>query len=467
MQSEVVVRVGADTSGFKKGVDDVAAQTARMRNDMRVAFDAGVAGSRNVRTAFKGMLDVAGQSGGPLAQMLGGIKDIFDSFRVNPMLGAVSAIGAAVTAVGKLAEKAADNALKKTAEAVASMRRSQAMLRALNPELLDPVQQARTRAARMIEGGEIGAVRALIEEEQGKADEITARERTRTQRLPQIDIEAEALRSRIETLRMAVGPSGVMPESSAREMSQAMADLKKLQEERAGLALTPSQEKQRQAEQKQIAERIEIYRDAEKEILEIRKKEAEDLAKEQERANKKSQEQIEKANADRIEAERELSITVAEMRDPSGELARREKEKFIEQDLKDAEALAESKDPAIAAKAKADIARLNNERVGIAQKRLSITRDTADERREKAKDIAEDRKTAQRNLALETARGSTERMKLREKYLREDITAASAGTRNVDPLKAAESMNKLIELQREAVSLQKEIKKNTAGGARG
>lgn len=467
MQSEVVVRVGADTSGFKKGVDDVAAQTARMRNDMRVAFDAGVAGSRNVRTAFKGMLDVAGQSGGPLAQMLGGIKDIFDSFRVNPMLGAVSAIGAAVTAAGKLAEKAADNALKKTAEAVASMRRNQAIMRTLNPELLDPVERARAQAARMVEGGQLGVVRAMADEEQRKADKMFERSRLINQRLPQIDIEAAALRSRISNLGTAVGPGGQMSPQAIAEMAQATKELKKLEEERAGLAETPAQEKQRQAETKQIAERIQIYRDAEKEILDLRKKEAEDLAKDQERANKKSQEQIEKANADRIESERTAAITIAEIRDPSGELARRTRQTFIEQDLKAAEALAQSKDPAIAAKAKADIARLKNERLGITQERLSITRDTADERREKAKDIAEDRKTAQRNLALETARGSTERLKLREKYLREDITAASAGTRNVDPLKAAESMNKLIELQREAVSLQKEIKKNTAGGARG
>jgi len=386
MQSEVVVRVGADTSGFKKGVDDVAAQTARMRNDMRVAFDAGVAGSRNVRTAFKGMLDVAGQSGGPLAQMLGGIKDIFDSFRVNPMLGAVSAIGAAVTAVGKLAEKAADNALKKTAEAVASMRRSQAMLRALNPELLDPVQQARTRAARMIEGGQIGAVRALIEEEQRKADEITARERTRTQRLPQIDIEAEALRSRIETLRTAVGPSGVMPESSAREMSQAMADLKKLEEERAGLALTPSQEKQRQAEQKQISDRIEIYRDAEKEILDFRKKEAEDLkkiqSKQDDESKKKQQQQVEslgKLSLEENTLRRELAITRAESLDPTGMSA----------------------------------------------------------------------------------------LRLRSRFLREDMTTSAAGMKSADPVKAQESTNKMLELMQQQIILQKEIKDNTKGGAKG
>jgi hypothetical protein len=386
MQSEVTVRVGADTSGFKKGVDDVAAQTARMRNDMRVAFDAGVAGSRNVRTAFKGMLDVAGQSGGPLAQMLGGIKDIFDSFRVNPMLGAVSAIGAAVTAVGKLAEKAADNALKKTAEAVASMRRSQAMLRALNPELLDPVQQARTRAARMIEGGQIGAVRALIEEEQRKADEITARERTRTQRLPQIDIEAEALRSRIETLRTAVGPSGVMPESSAREMSQAMADLKKLEEERAGLALTPSQEKQRQAEQKQISDRIEIYRDAEKEILDFRKKEAEDLkkiqSKQDDESKKKQQQQVEslgKLSLEENTLRRELAITRAESLDPTGMSA----------------------------------------------------------------------------------------LRLRSRFLREDMTTSAAGMKSADPVKAQESTNKMLELMQQQIILQKEIKDNTKGGAKG
>lgn len=386
MQSEVTVRVGADTSGFKKGVDDVASQTARMRNDMRVAFDAGVAGSRNVRTAFKGMLDVAGQSGGPLAQMLGGIKDIFDSFRVNPMLGAVSAIGAAVTAVGKLAEKAADNALKKTAEAVASMRRSQAMLRALNPELLDPVQQARTRAAGLIEGGQLGVVQALAQEEQKKADAITSRERTRLQRLPQIDIEAADLRSRISNLGTAVGPGGQMSPQAIAEMAQATKELKKLEEERAGLAETPAQEKQRQVETKQIAERIQIYRDAEKEILDLRKKEAEDLAKIQSKqddeSKKKQQQQVEslgKLSLEENTLRRELAITRAESLDPTGMSA----------------------------------------------------------------------------------------LRLRSRFLREDMTTSAAGMKSADPVKAQESTNKMLELMQQQIILQKEIKDNTKGGAKG
>lgn len=463
MQSEVVVRVGADTSGFKKGVDDVAAQTARMRNDMRVAFDAGVGGSRNVRTAFKAMLDVAGQSGGPLAQMLGGIKDIFNSFKVNPMLGAVSAIGAAVTAAGKLAEKAADNALKKTSEAVASMRRSQAILRMLNPELLDPVQQARTRAAGLIEGGQLGVVQALAQEEQKKADAITARERTRLQRLPQIDIEAAALRSRISNLGTAVGPGGQMSPQAIAEMAQATKELKKLEEERAGLAETPAQEKSRQQEAKQIEERIQIYRDAEKEILEVRKKEAEDLAKEQERANKKSQEEQKRANSEQMSIERDSAIKRAEMADKTGEQARKKKEEFIKEDLEDAKKRAASSDPAISARARADIARLENEQLNISSERLTIQSEQQSQSEKRKEQI----KQSARDLAIEQEKTRSGKLQTKEKFIREDLEQVQKGMASKDVKIREESIRKWIDLQTEAIAIQRQIKKNTAGGARG
>jgi len=415
-QQEIVARIGADTSGFRKGVDDVATQTARMKNDMKVAFAAGTAGAGQVRGALKGMLDVAGQSGGPLGRMLGGIQDIFRAFQANPIAGMVAAIGSAVVAAGRIAEQAADAALEKTRAAVQEMRFVQSLGRILMPEVFDERFKFAEKMQGMVKAGDLASVQKQLKEEESSAADTYIKLKNRS--LTESE-RAEAIKA-AESQRM----------------------------------------------------RIDMLKAAESEIKKDKEKQADDVArakqkhdKDQERRN----EDMARAQEENARAQRDLQIEQASLADPSGRAALRLRAQFVREDYAKAQGLKDSLDPMVRLEAQRESLRLEKEYTGLQIESMNISKQRKQEREAEASEARNTlglRRDLQIEQALSKDKKGREALKLREQFLREDITSARGRLSSPDISERKAAMDELIRLQAEAVKLQREIKQNTKGGAR-
>jgi len=386
-QQEIVARIGADTSGFRKGVDDVAAQTARMKNDMRVAFTAGTAGAGQVKGALKGMLDVAGQSGGPLGKMLGGIQDIFRAFQANPIAGMVTVIGTAVAAAAKMAEKAADAALEKTNKAVSDMRVMQGVLRLLAPEIFD----ARFKFAKEVQGkitaGDKTGLMQMRESEEAKRKELIDRAARANLRRPQIESELAALSSRASSIGATVGPGGQLAPAQIKELEEIGKRRSQLQDELQQYSAENIAAINKEA--KATVDRIEMLQAGEKEIIETRKKEQAELVREEERKAKtrldeqKEQAELvregerkaktrldeqaaaEKGARNTMTLRRELALETAESRDPTGRKGLALRTQFLREDITSARSRAMSPDEKVRKEGTDELIRLQTEAVKL------------------------------------------------------------------------------------------------------
>lgn len=286
--TEIIAKIGADTSDFRRGVDTVRTQTAAMNANMRIAFATGEQGARNLRVAFKGVADIAGQSAGPLGQMLAGIKDIFQTFQANPMLGAATAISGAISMIAKDIERAADSALTKTKESVEGLKRTQSILKILFPEIYGKgsVAELQKEVSAKAKAGDLGGLQRIQEREDAAARIAKEEGKVILKRETDAPSELAATRARLQELdkRAATfqrhSPNSAIPGDILAERTMLRGRQARLEDE---LAKLPEKAKDLERRSPIVMNRADIARSAVQDEMDRREKQSIDMRAKQQK----------------------------------------------------------------------------------------------------------------------------------------------------------------------------------------
>lgn len=474
---EIVARIGADTSGFKKGVDEVAQQSAAMKNNMRVAFSAGYQGAKDLRGALNAVAAAAGSTSGPMGDVVRSAQGLMQAFMTNPMLGLATAAATAVTLIAKQIEASAERALKKTEELIAAGKRTKQMLKTLEPEKYDKVFQAEAEAKKFVENQSDKMLKdkiAAIEQEREAMTQKEKQYEEQRKSLPESISKLQAERSEILKTQISAGPGAApapLSDSQQKRLNELNAQIKQ-QEQTLQIATAMGGEgpmRERQANADQMMRILGIYKDAQQEIEDNRKKAAEDAKKdrdkEQEEFNNRHIDALNKqreANLRKRDADREYMLSSYEAQGKSTLPLR---QKFAKEDLDIA--LTEQA-RAVGEADKLDAAAKVTEAQTILKKLAVEGNRTAKQEEESRRGQFIQTRDARRNLEI-TRQGAMGRDTdiLRRQYVAQDIQEMEARRRYASPTERAQIEERLINLTEEMVKLTRNIEKKSGKGSRG
>lgn len=476
ISQEIVARIGADTSGFKKGVDEVAQQSAVMKNNMRVAFSAGYQGAKDLRGALRGVADMAGQTQGPIGQIASGVQSIFHAFKANPILGIAAAAAAGVALIARGMNSAAEEAKKRVEELAEAAKNTMQLLKTLQPEKYDKVFQAAEEAQTFVNNKSDIMLKKRIEavdkerDAMAEQDKLFAKQRST---LPQTIADMKGERSAIEGSRRT-GPTGApLPLSAEKEGRLSYLNAKILEQEKAlNTAIsadTGDEAKARKEKADQLMRIRQIYLDAQKRISDDRKNATEKEENERKRRDEKEKNDAEAAVAEakksydaKLQSERELQISELELQ---GKSSIGIKKKFALQDI-DSALKEQANATNLTERNKAD-AKLAEAKTRLNALQMEENRDAKRATEQRKEDIKQNRE-ARQDLFIEQQSGTRRGQNiLRRQFERQNYQELQERIRTAPPSERIHLQTELINLTREMLRTNRNIEKKTGKGAKG